>query len=79
MEDRAQLFSFVWIAVCIGNIEENAQILKGIGASCWFYIEKEKNAYRIKRYSEEGKIECSRIFTTETKGFDIKKDFQFFE
>ena len=45
------------------NIEENSQLLKGVGASSWFHISKEEDAYRIKRYSEEGIIECSRIFT----------------
>ena len=39
------------------NISENAQLLKGIGASSWFEIRKEGDVFRIKRYSEEGILE----------------------
>ena len=59
------------------NIEEGSQLLKGIGASSWFHIAKEGNKYRIKRYSEKGKIECSRIFYTNNKGFKIEEPFKF--
>ena len=40
-------------------------------------LTKEGNKYRIKRYSESGKIECSRIFYTNKKGFKIKEPFKF--
>tara|TARA_X000001036_G_scaffold419605_1_gene439598 strand:- start:299 stop:574 length:276 start_codon:yes stop_codon:yes gene_type:complete len=59
------------------NIEDTAQLLKGIGGSSWFYISKEEDKYRIKRYSEEGKEECSRIFTVNDATFDINKIFRF--
>ena len=59
------------------NIEEDSQILKGIGASAWFHISKEGNKYRIKRYSEEGELECSRIFTPNMNDFNIKSNYQF--
>ena len=59
------------------NIEKEAQILKGIGASAWFHISKEDGKYRIKRYSEDGEEECSRIFITEKDEFDITSKYQF--
>ena len=59
------------------NIEETAQLLKGIGASSWFYISKEEKSYRITRYSEEGKEECSRIFTVNDSTFKINNPFKF--
>ena len=61
----------------LANIEETAQLLKGIGASSWFHVSEEKGNYRIKRYSEEGEIECSRIFTVNEPSFNIKKPFKF--
>ena len=42
-------------------------------ASSWFEISKEGDNFRIKRYSEEGELECSRIFSTNSNEFDIKK------
>lgn len=59
------------------NIEETAQLLTGIGASSWFHISKEEENYRIKRYSEEGKEECSRIFSVNDSTFNINKPFKF--
>ena len=59
------------------NIEETAQLLIGIGASSWFHISKEKENYRIKRYSKEGKEECSRIFAVNDSAFNINKPFKF--
>ena len=59
------------------NIESNSQILKGIGASSWFYISKEGDKYRIKRYSEQGKLECSSLFTPDMNDFDITSDYKF--
>ena len=59
------------------NIEETAQLLKGIGASSWFCISKEEDKYRIKRYSKEGKEECSRIFTVNDATFNINKKYRF--
>tara|TARA_B100001540_G_C15414683_1_gene464908 strand:- start:102 stop:377 length:276 start_codon:yes stop_codon:yes gene_type:complete len=58
------------------NISLKAQYLSGIGASAWFEITKEKDRYRIKRFSEKGELECSRLFETE-KDFDIKKEYKF--
>lgn len=59
------------------NISEKAQILTGIGASSWFEISKEESLYRIKRYSEEGELECSRLFSVDSEEFDINKEYLF--
>ena len=59
------------------NIEETAQLLKGIGASSWFTIKSEGNLYRIERFSLEGELECSRPFRTELDTFDINQEYQF--
>tara|TARA_B100000683_G_scaffold89236_1_gene88018 strand:+ start:2881 stop:3156 length:276 start_codon:yes stop_codon:yes gene_type:complete len=59
------------------NISKNAQLLTGIGASSWFEISKEGDKFRIKRYSEEGELECSRIFSTNSNEFDINKKYEF--
>ena len=59
------------------NIKEAAQLLKGIGASSWFCISQEEKNYRITRHSEDGKEECSRIFTVNDATFNIRKSFKF--
>ena len=59
------------------NISKNAQLLTGIGASSWFEISKEGDNFRIKRYSEVGELECSRIFSTNSNEFDINKKYEF--
>ena len=59
------------------NISENAQLLTGIGASSWFEISTEGDNFRIKRFSEEGELECSRIFSTNSNDFDINKKYEF--
>jgi len=57
------------------NISEKAQLLKGLSSS-WFEITEEGRVFRIKRYSEKGKLECDRIFTPDRE-FDINKDYEF--
>ena len=57
------------------NMSEKAQLLKGLSSS-WFEITEEEGVFRIKRYSEKGKLECDRIFTADTD-FDINKDYKF--
>ena len=59
------------------NIEETAQLLKGIGASSWFTIKSEGDLYRIERFSLEGGLECSRIFRAEPNTFDINHEYEF--
>ena len=59
------------------KISPKAQLIKGIGASSWFTIEAEKDAYRIERFSIEGKIECSNLFKAEPDTFDINAKYEF--
>ncbi|MEC7646607.1 MAG: DUF6695 family protein [Bacteroidota bacterium] len=59
------------------NITKKAQFIFGIGASSWFHIVSEKSNYRITRYSEEGELECSKLFQVENKNFDITKPYLF--
>ena len=59
------------------NINKKAQFLAGIGASAWFYISQEKSRFIIERYSEDGKLECSRLFRLVNNGFDINKPYSF--
>jgi len=61
------------------SIPAKAQWLGGQGIGGWFYLEPSLNTkeYRIARYSPEGNMECDRIFTLETEGFDYSMDFSF--
>jgi len=61
----------------IDAIPNNAQWLGGIGAGSWFCLEKEELGFRIKRFSEEGDLECSGLFAVQVGGFDIAEHFQF--
>ena len=59
------------------NISEKAQLIEGIGASSWFTIVAEKERYRIERFSEEGELECSRLFQAYPNTFDINLRYEF--
>jgi hypothetical protein len=59
------------------NISKEAQLIKGLNGSSWFTIIKEKDLYRIERFSEEGVLECSRLFKAEPNIFDIKITYEF--
>ncbi len=59
------------------TISQKAQLIKGVGASSWFVITQEKTRYRIKRFSLEGQLECSRLFLVEPNTFDIKSPYKF--
>ena len=59
------------------NISKKAQLIKGIGASSWFTIATEKEGYRIERFSEEGELECSKLFESEPDTFNIKLAYEF--
>ena len=54
---------FIIFHICVQNIS--------------FKVSKEGGGYRIKRYSEEGELECSRIFTPNMNDFNIKSNYQF--
>ena len=59
------------------NISEKAQLISGIGASSWFTIKQENEAYRIERFSTDGELECSRLFTSSPDGFEINTEYEF--
>ena len=46
----------------IGKTPSEAQWLSGEGGGAWFYIQKEENNYRIKRYTPQGIVDCDRVF-----------------
>ncbi len=60
------------------NIPENSKYLPGIGASAYFHIEKtdDKTLFRIRRFNENGKLDCDQIFRLQNRGFDIHSDFE---
>ena len=59
------------------NISKKAQLIEGVGASSWFTIIPEQNLYRIERFSEEGELECSRLFKAEPNTFDVNLEYKF--
>ena len=59
------------------NILQSAQLIMGVGASAWFTIIKEKEKYRIERFSQEGELECSRLFSVDPNRFDITQEYEF--
>ena len=59
------------------NISDKAQLIRGIGASSWFTIKQENEAYRIERFSIDGELECSRLFYVALTSFDVKQPFEF--
>ena len=60
------------------NISKKAQLIEGIGASSWFTIVAEQEFYRIERFSQEGELECSRLFNPyPPQTFDINSAYEF--
>jgi hypothetical protein len=59
------------------KIPKNAQWLGGIGSGSWFSIEQQKTDFYIKRFSENGDLECAGIFRLQKTGFDINNPYQF--
>ncbi len=60
------------------NILENSKYLPGTGASAFFHIEATENdtLFRIRRFNENGKLDCDQIFRLLTPGFEIYSDFE---
>jgi len=61
------------------NIPENSKYLPGIGASAFFHIEatNDKELFRIRRFYEDGKLDCDQMFHLQNAGFDIHSDYEF--
>lgn len=49
------------------EIPELAQWLTGEGGGAWFSIQKEKENYRIQRFTPQGIMDCNRIFGLKNK------------
>lgn len=59
-------------------IPSKSQWLAGEVAGSWFHLEKVENEYRISRYSPEGAVECSGVFSCKTNQvFKADESFQF--
>lgn len=68
----------------LNQIEKGSQWLDGEGAGAWFHLSKpvgeplSGKQFRIKRFSEEGELECDRVFeVVNSENFYIDKPFQF--
>jgi hypothetical protein len=59
------------------KISKKAQLITGVGASSWFTIKEEKSLYRIERFSLEGDLECSKLFTVKPNTFNINNPYRF--
>tara|TARA_B110000196_G_scaffold281517_1_gene262287 strand:- start:998 stop:1267 length:270 start_codon:yes stop_codon:yes gene_type:complete len=59
------------------NISKKAQLIRGLNGSSWFTIIVEKDLYRIERFSEEGLLECSRLFNGVPNTFNINSPYEF--
>ena len=57
------------------NISKSSKLLNGVGCSAWFHLSEEKNLYRIKRFSENGKEESSGLFSVNDLNFKINQDY----
>ncbi|MDA9066911.1 hypothetical protein N8289_02580 [Flavobacteriales bacterium] len=61
----------------IGKTPSEAQWLSGEGGGAWFYIQKEENNYRIKRYTPQGIVDCDRVFELKsTENFNENESFE---
>lgn len=62
----------------IPNIPDNSKYLSGIGASAFFHIEPtdDKTLFRIRRFNEDGRLDCDQIFRLQGSGFNISSEFE---
>lgn len=60
------------------HLSKNAQWLSGEGSGSWFDMELTDDNYLIRRYSPEGKLECSGIFQiSQNTPFEEDKPYSF--
>jgi len=60
------------------SVPSKAQWLAGEGAGSWFNIERAITGFKVNRYSESGKLECSGIFLKQKHiNLDISMPFKF--
>ncbi len=61
----------------IGKTPSKAQWLTGEGGGAWFYIQKEGNNYRIKRFTPQEIIDCDRVFELKnSENFNENESFE---
>ena len=46
-------------------------------AGSWFHLSKQSDKYKIERFSDVGKLECSKLFKVDKKSFDINSEYKF--
>lgn len=58
------------------NLPKSVNWLAGEGAGSWFLIEKTlvENQFTVSRFSPEGTLECSGVFSTDTP-FDLNDTY----
>ena len=59
------------------KIPEGSQWLGGIGAGSWFHLSNQNGNYKIERFSDIGKLECSKLFKVDKASFDINSEYKF--
>lgn len=60
------------------HLPASVQWLAGEGCGSWFYIERNKGDFVIKRYSPNGKVECAGNFIQETgEAFNEEDEYSF--
>jgi len=60
------------------SVPSNVQWLAGEGAGSWFNIEHANSGFKVNRYSESGKLECSGIFSKPVHfDLDLTKPYKF--
>jgi len=73
--------SFYSVPEAPENIPNHSQWLSGQGCGAWFCIDMHENHnhYVIKRYSEDGDLDCEGVFFIEnnSKKFNIKQNYSF--
>ncbi len=68
--------------ICPESLPANCKWLGSEGYGVWFLLTEEngfkKGHYRIRRFKENGVLDCDRIFELKDgQKFDIKKEFEF--
>jgi|TARA_B110000914_G_scaffold130465_1_gene114033 hypothetical protein len=59
------------------NIPVKSQWLGGVGAGSWFYIAQQDTLFKINRFSKDGALECTGLFSIDKLGLDLSKKYKF--
>ena len=58
------------------NIPVKSQWLGGVGAGSWFYIAQQDTLFKINRFSKDGALECTGLFSIDKLGLDLSKKYK---